>query len=316
MVWNKTAELFDVVGTPLDAPHELCERVQSLLSSRWPTGVDHGLVRRAFLDVTQAYFGAYPGLLACDTRYHDLRHALEAALVMTRLLDGYEKLRRAGDVRLTAEDASVGVLLALFHDIGMLRRDSEVRLNGARLMRGHERRSIAFAREYFCRSSLAHRADDVDAIMVTRIAARSAALATGSRRRRVLAQALGAADLLSQTADRCYLEKCRDFLFQELVIAGLDRIEDRRGLRVLYADPNDLLRQTPGFVKRFVTGVVGSVTGVAGVAMGAHDWLSGHFDGENPYLAAIRRNVGFLDGLIAAGDFSLLRRRPLVFAPV
>ena len=60
---------------------------------------------------------------------------------------------------------------------------------------------------------------------------------------------LGTADMITQLADRCYLEKCRDRLYPEFVLGGVALPIGSNGYaEVKYASGLDLLRQTPAFV--------------------------------------------------------------------
>ena len=75
---------------------------------------------------------------------------------MARLLAGYERSQAPAD-RLGYERAVVGLITALFHDSGYIRRRSEVDvLNGAQFTGRHVSRSAAFLREYLPRIGLGH----------------------------------------------------------------------------------------------------------------------------------------------------------------
>ncbi len=64
-----------------------------------------------------------------------------------------------------------------------------------------------------------------------------------------LGHLLGTADMITQMADRCYLEKCRDRLYPEFVLAGMALpYSNASAEKVRYASGVDLLRHTPGFV--------------------------------------------------------------------
>ena len=75
---------------------------------------------------------------------------------------------------------------------------------------------------------------------------------------------LGSADLLSQIADRFYLERCYYHLHPELVLAGLDRkrLPDGRE-ELLYRDAFDLVAKTRDFCEHMIAkrlrGVFGGV---------------------------------------------------------
>lgn len=314
MIWNRNPEQFDVVGTPVDSPSEVCARVFSVLDARWTGQVDEAFLIRVFGDVTDAFFGEYPGLLACDMTYHDLRHTLECALVMARLLDGYMRSRTGDDPAsppITADEATFGICLALFHDIGLLRHPDEAQLAGPQLMPIHEERGVEFSRRYLAGTPLAHLAEQSEIILITKFGRPGQVLfAPQPGLQRVLAEALGTADLLSQMSDRCYLEKCRDFLFNEFVEAGMDRVSNDHGeVTVLYPDSHELLRRTPGFVREFVSRRLEAELG------SAHEWLAAYFDGENPYVLAVEKNIEFLIKILDSNDIEALKRRPPVLAP-
>ena len=313
-IWNRKPEQFDVVGTPVDSPREVFERVFAVLDGRWPGEIDRDLIERGFADVTAAFFGKYPGLLPCDMTYHDLRHTIEAALVMARLLDGYMRQREEGSdaaPALSADEAMLGVFLALFHDIGLLRRSDEAHLAGPQLIPIHEERGVEFSRNYLAGTRLAGLAGISEIILITKFGRPGQPVfVPDPGLERVLAEALGTADLLSQMSDRCYLEKCRDFLFSEFVQAGMDRVRSDVGeVTVIYPDSTELLRRTPGFVRDFVARRLEAELG------SAHVWLAAHFDGANPYILAVERNIEFLIKILDTNDIEALRRRPPVLAP-
>jgi hypothetical protein len=124
----------DPTGTvDLQSPREVEEAIRRLLDGL-PGGChDPELLTRAIDDLTRAYSGDYPGLLRCDTLYHDLRHALETGLTMARLIDGHARSPEADRIAIDAAHAQLGVMLALYHDIGLLRRTDEAGIWGASL---------------------------------------------------------------------------------------------------------------------------------------------------------------------------------------
>src|SRR3546814_3158848 len=64
---------------------------------------------------------------------------------------------------------------------------------------------------------------------------------------RMLGFLLGSADVLAQTSDRCYLEKCRDFLFREFALCGLAGDPRPGGPTPIYASAEQLLAKTVAF---------------------------------------------------------------------
>jgi hypothetical protein len=302
----------DVTGAiNMADPQAVADTVCDILNKRY-ADFDQGPLRQAFVDIEEAFWGRYPGLLACDTPYHDLRHSLGTALLMARMVDGYEAAHGPDLPALGGQLGSLAVLLALFHDIGFLRRDSEAGTNGACLIREHEQRGVDFTRTYLSRGSFAHLAEQAELIQATNFAHQIADTLRGRPRDLYLVgQMLGTADLVSQIASRYYLERCRYFLFKEFVVAGMDRTLSPSGETVvLYATPEDLLRKTPGFyehlVKRRLEQDFEKV----------YRFIAPHFGGDDPYARAIQRNLAYLRQMIQSNDFSGLRRKPIPLMPL
>src|SRR3954471_252088 len=123
------------------------DAVLALFAARYP-GVDLAPLSYAFDDFRALFEGHYPGYLACDTLYHDMRHTLDMSLAMARLVDGHERSCAEAD-RLGPRRAMLGVLVALLHDCGYLKRASEARVeNGAVFTKVHVSRSADFISAY------------------------------------------------------------------------------------------------------------------------------------------------------------------------
>lgn len=281
----------------LDRPHDVFVAIDAILTHRY--GSDYGppILHKAIEDVAKAFSGNYPGLLRCDTFYHDLRHALDVALATARLVDGHCRAVPAdAPEAIKGEQALLGVLLALFHDIGLLRKTDEAHLEGASLSPVHEQRGAAFAESYLAQTPLAHLGPQAELIMITRLDYKMRADWTPWQQ--ALASLIGTADLVSQLADRCYLEKCRDFLFIEFSAIGLT------GPGNPYPDQPTLLRKTPGFYADFLH------KRIVEEYHEADRYMAVHFDGSCPYRAAIDRNFRYLEAILKTDDFSQLRRMP------
>jgi hypothetical protein len=252
----------------------------------------------AVTDLARAYRGDYPGLLSCDTPYHDLRHAFDSGLTMARLLAGHNARHGTNPaLALDLRFCLLGIILALFHDIGFLRRPHETDIPGGALAAAHEERGVIFVSDYLAHGELADMAPLASLILATRLDhALSDAL---PRKDKALAAMLGTADLLSQLADRCYLEKCRDFLFAEFTAAGIANTPDTP-----YPTPEVLLAKTPDFYSKLLR------TRLEKDFDSAYLLMDTYFGGGNPYHEAIQRNLDFLAAAIEAGDFSCLRRQP------
>ncbi|MEO8384824.1 MAG: hypothetical protein ABI583_06265, partial [Betaproteobacteria bacterium] len=111
------------------------------------------------------------------------------------------------------------------------------------------------------------------------------------------------ADLIAQMSDRCYLEKCRDHLYSELVTGGLAIKRTIQGDEILYKSGDDLVKKTPAFFE----GVVHRLEHDLG---GAYNYAATHFGGFNLYMHAATKNVDFAKKLGASGGKSLRRTPP------
>lgn len=288
----------DPTGTvDLSSPYGVLTQIDTLLKRTWPAYAYPPLAR-AIDDVARAFRGDYPGLLRCDTYYHDLRHALDTGLAMARLLDGHAKATRgAGGPEIDSEHALLGVLLALNHDIGLLRLEGEAHLQGASLTPVHERRGVSFMTTYLAQTPLAHLAHKAELIMVTRLDNHMPQDLPPVDH--AIACLLGTADLMSQLADRSYLEKCREFLFIEFSAIGLAGDGGAH-----YPTPEILLQKTPAFYTGLLRQRIHDEYG------DADRFMAAHFDGNCPYAASIERNFSYLQKVLTDEDFSRLRRHP------
>jgi hypothetical protein len=292
-------------GIDLASHKAVADEVCCILAQRYDAFAPDP-VRQAFIDIEDAHAGRYPGLLACDTPYHDLYHALSTALLMARMVDGYEASHGADLPAFGCDLGCVAVLLALFHDIGFLRRESEAHLNGARLVHDHEQRSVDFVQAYLANGVFADHAARAGLILATNFNLPIHECLSGQPAEFLLmGQMLGAADLVSQVGERYYLERCRDFLFDELTAAGADRRISADGSEtVYYSTPEDLLRKTPEFFEHVVKRRLD-------VDLAQVDrFISPHFGGDDPYARGIQRNMAHLRDMIQRNDFSRLQRKP------
>ena len=296
---------FDVTNTVrISDPREVGREVCRLLRALYPTS-DLAPVEKAFDTFTRIYAGTLDGYLGCDTWYHDAQHSLDCTLAMARLLDGHERAAR-GRSALGERRVRLGVICALFHDVGYIRRVEETEIkNGAELTLCHVTRSGEFLAEFLPTVGFAEEAAMVRQVVhftgyempLDRIRVR------GAKDRR-LGFLLGSADLMAQMADRAYPEKCHTFLYREFEHCGLAGTPKPGGPAPIYQSPDDLLRKTPGFAKKLFD------DRLDGFFQGCYRFLETHFGGHNPYLAQIRSHLDYIARIIASGSMKGLRRRP------
>ncbi len=292
--------LMDPTGEVYLADPAMVEKaIKAVLDTCYGKNYDAALLTTAIEDLVQAYRGNYPGLLRCDTLYHDLRHALETGLTAARLIDGHAKSLAPGheEEYIDGDHALLAVLLALFHDIGLQRRESEGHLWGPVLIPIHEERGVEFMRHYLSETSLARFAEKSILIMPTKLIFKMPDTWSAFDRR--LASIVASADLLSQMADRCYLEKCRDFLFVEFSAFGLAGKADSP-----YPDRETLLAKTPDFFAGIIR------QRLEEEFKGVHRLIEVHTGGNNPWEESINRNMVFLEDILFSKDFARLQRHP------
>ncbi len=227
-------------------PRIVCQEVCAILG-RMGQGSDLRPVEKAFDVFSRLYTGTLPGYAGCETWYHDARHSLDCALVMARLLDGHER-ETAPAGRLGQRRAQLGVIAALFHDAGYIRKSTDEEYHGAQFTLFHVRRSGDFLAEFLPSVGFAEEGPLAEQLVhFTGYEIPLDQIRVHHPLDRRLGFMLGTADVLAQMSDRCYLEKCRDFLYPEFEICGLAGNPHHDGPAPLFASREDLLRRTPEF---------------------------------------------------------------------
>lgn len=296
---------FDVTNTVnVTDPVAVGDALEKIFLALFP-GADFGIPRNAINHVSQLYRGENPGYAACDTGYHDLQHILDVTLASARLMDGYERSKNAGS-GLGEKLFSFGILLALFHDSGYLRkRGIEEGKQGAEFTLIHVARSAELLKQYMHDVGMGDLAETAAKVVhytgyeipVERIQVPEIYREIGSM--------VASADILAQMADRCYLEKCHDRLYKEFVLAGIAQKPDATGNnKVLFSSPRDLVIKTPGFYQS-------AKKRLDETLQGAYRLLEKHFNGPNLYIDAVEKNIRFAEYVIAHGaDIGMLQRTP------
>jgi hypothetical protein len=269
-------------------------------------GADAAQLERAFSDAAMLYAGRDPDYHPCDTEYHDIQHVLDVTLAMARLMDGYQRARRNGDGELSAEIFMVGVVTALFHDFGYLRRRTDRRHRyGAEYTLTHVSRGSTFLRRYLRGLGLGHLAK-VAATLIhfTGYERPAETIRLSDTLLRRVGQMLGTADIIAQMSDRCYLEKCRDRLYPEFVLGGIAarNIVGRRTLP-MFASGEDLVHKTPGFYQNASKRLDFQLAR-------AYEYAAKHFGGPNLYLQEMQKNIRYAQLVAQAPENGHLRRQP------
>jgi hypothetical protein len=263
------------------------------------------LLDNAFRDLTRLYRGEYPGYHPCDTAYHDVQHVLDVTLAMARLIDGYER-SRIGTEPFGDALFRLGVITALFHDVGYVRELSDHKSrNGAEYTLTHVSRGSHFLKDYLPGIGMPEMADiAAELIHFTGYETPVSQIKVPSPIYKLLGSMLGSADIIAQMADRCYLEKCRDRLYPEFVAGGLATKRTPEGTeKVVFASGEDLVIKTPLFFE-------GASKRLNVDLGGCHAYARKHFGGQNLYLDEVGKNINFAQVIGAESDNSALKRKP------
>lgn len=298
---------YDVTNTvQISHPDAVCATVCDLLK-KTHQNADLAAVREGFSIFSRLYAGTLPGYVGCDTWYHDAQHSLDCTLAMARLLDGHERSQPAAQ-RLGARRAVLGILIALFHDAGYIRRRDDQARNGAEFTLTHVHRSGEFLADVLPRLGFAAEASLARRVVhFTGYEVALEQIRVSHPKDRMLGFLLGTADVLAQTSDRCYLEKCRDFLFPEFRYCGLAGHESPNAA---YPSARDLLDQTVDYNNKLWRERLDGYFG------GVHRYLDVHFGGRNPYVESVRSHLRHMAQVARSRRYQDLRQRPVAINAV
>jgi hypothetical protein len=296
---------FDVTNR-INTTDPVCVKLEVARIHKSLYRVDSPALERAFDDLVRLYFGQYPGFNRCDTQYHDLQHVLDVTLAMARLMDGYQRTRGESP-SIEREHFQLGVICALFHDCGYIRRSSDTRHdNGAAYTTTHVSRGGKFLKGYLPEIGLGKYAEVASEVLhFTGYERPVDSIRLDDPMLRLVGSLLGSADIIAQMSDRCYLEKCRDRLYPEFVVGGITHKKTVQGEVVVFASADDLLRKTPSFYQNATKRLDKDLGG-------AYKYATAHFGGQNLYMDALRQNIRWVERAAAneAGEIPLRRRPP------
>ena len=285
-------------------PIEVGDQALGLFNKLFP-GENAQPMQRAFEDMSRMYHGKHPDYHPCDTEYHDIQHVLDVTLAMARLLDGYQRDPKEG-APLTAAHFNLGIVIALFHDFGYLRRRNDYKHRfGAEYTLTHVGRGARYLKTYLPRIGLKQFATDGSILVHFTGYERDAnTIRMDDPVLRRIGEILGTADIIAQMSDRCYLEKCHDRLYPEFVLGGIARRKMPDGkIKVIYKSGKDLLSKTPAFYDNAMSRLNDKLHR-------AYRYAETHFGGRNLYLEEMDKNKAHAVAAITASGRSRLRRAP------
>jgi hypothetical protein len=284
---------------------DVLESVIEVFADVYPK-FNRSVLKKAFEDCHKLFEGEHPDYLPCDTLYHDKQHTMDMTLALARLINGHERTASKSD-RIGAQRALIGVITALYHDSGYLRKTHDHHHhNGAEYTLTHVSRSAEYLKRYFHKIELGeHSQISGNMVHYTGLEVAPSHIRLPDEKTHLVGHMLGTADLIAQMSDRCYLEKCRDRLYPEFVLGGIAVQVDEHGKEhVIYESAEDLLRKTPAFYEREIENRLNKLFNQV------YNYEQAHFDGERNYIHALGQNQAYLNKVLKEDDFSLLRRRP------
>lgn len=280
-------------------PDAVCEAVRVAFVERFPEA-DFLVIATAFRDAALLYRGDYPGYLACDTDYHDLRHVLDVTLAVARLLIGYERAHAGLPDALGMERVQMGIIAALYHDIGYLRHKKDTRhKHGAEYTKTHVTRGTRFLANYLPGLGKAAWVPRVRVLL--HYTGYEKVVRMKDSHDHMLGCLLGTGDLIAQMSDRAYLERCRDSLYTEFKIGNVPAPKSAKGQP--FESPAELLNQTPDFMRMTVENRLDKLFG------SVYRYAGQFFGGENLYMIGLEKNCSFLEKLLDEKKLHYLRRR-------
>jgi hypothetical protein len=246
--------------------------------------IDIHQISRINDDVTAIFNGTFPGFRVSNPTYHNLRHTRLVVLAVNRLFHGLWISGRTFD----AETLIQGLLSAFFHDTGMLLSEADNARTGAHYIKGHEKRSISFLQRYVEATSLPlYYAENCAAIIrCTELYEGIDHIHNMPEEIQLAGHIVGAADILSQMADRYYLERL-PLLFQE----------QKDGKAHEYNTPLELMQSTADFYRTTVSYRLHSLFSDVSHAMRNHFRARWQIN-EDLYTTAILKNISYLESII------------------
>lgn len=234
-------------------------------------------------DMQRLFEGRHPDYAACDIRYHDFEHTLQATTCITLLLEGRHL---AGvEPKLNPRQFELAVAAVLLHDAGYLKLRSDTVGTGAKYTYCHVLRSCSFAASYL--PAIGASDFEVEAVL-------GAINCTGptkeiSRLRfrepveRVIGCALATADYLGQMAATDYPDEL-EILFEEFQES--DDFIHLPPSRRAFKSAAELAERTPLFWQKFVRAKLESDF------QAVYRFLARPYPGgANAYIEAVERNI-------------------------
>lgn len=280
-------KLYDLVD--LTNPQSVLDEIRYIVALM-VNNFDHALFEQICADIKMLFEGDFPGYRASNTKYHDLEHTSSVVLAAGRLIHGAFMEGHS----FSAKTILLGLIGAIFHDIGFIQTDSDVNGSGAKYTIGHEERSIIFMKQYLSQKSFSKQdlEDCTHIIKCTILSLEIKDIPFRSNDIVMLGKIVGSADLLAQMADREYLEKLF-MLFKEFEEAGMPG----------YGSELELLQKTQNFYKYVALQRLSQGFDNVSAFMRAHFKNRWDLD-QDLYQKSIVANIDYLKTIVDSCDES------------
>ncbi len=278
------------------------DAVLLLAKDQYKDDADLNQIAQLFSLFHDLFHGDKTGFMSYDTVYHDIQHTLDVTLCTARHVIGHDKKESN---KLGYNYFLVAINTALFHDSGYIRKINEEPTNGAVFTKTHVSRSSDFIVEYtsdIVGNNIAKTCGNI--VHFTGYEVKCEDIVTQSPEEKLVGEMVATADILAQMSDRCYVEKCRDRLYPEFVLAGMNVSTDQNKKFIVYKSATEMLVKTPEFYR------ITTKPRLDNILNKAYLHLDNYFTLGNPYLEAIKSNIEHLENAIEKNDLGLLRRRP------
>lgn len=239
------------------------------------------IVENCFYLIKSLFEGDFPGYRACNTDYHNLPHTLNCFIATMRLIDG-----RNISAESIPEEVSADLLIAaMLHDTGYIQEDWDTTGTGAKYTKTHIKRSMEFTKKNAEAFKLTPKRRDRIISFIKCTGLKFDCRTVTDDEKALACSILGTADLLSQMADRAYLEKLL-FLYREFIEAGLEGFETEF----------DILRKTLIFYETTMVRLNKNL-------MRCYEFAEYHFRSrfrikKNLYIESIEKQMNYLQKII------------------
>lgn len=273
--------------------------ILSIFAETWPEN-DFTSFIQCYHYVTDFFTGKHPDFPESILPYHNLRHTRIVTLATARLFHG---MFRQGK-KITAEEVERGLICSLFHDTGLLEMvpDNQIGQENFQEEGAAERQSARILRAYLQELGIEKNLSEECSAILTftniNIAPQDIECSDSARK---IGYVLGSTDIISQMADRYYLE-CLPLLYTEMVL----------GEHCQFSSLFDLFQKTTSFYSAMHKRLKNDLGGV-------YKDFSAHFlhttgKAQNLYMDRIEGNLKYLRVVLEDYDEErleqVLRRTP------